>query len=179
MNRAVIFDRDGTLVKDMHYLSDADKVQIYRGVIPALRQLRKHGWKLIVGTNQSGVARGYLTLKDLKEIHARMLSLLRKGGVRIDGIYFCPHHPDDGCMCRKPQPGMLTLAAKKFRLDLKKSVVVGDKTSDVVWGRRAGSRTVLVLTGYGREHRAKPKCKPDFVAKSLPYAVKWILKNEN
>lgn len=172
-------DRDGTVFKDCHFLSDPDKIQIYKGVIPALKKLNRHGWKLIIGTNQSGIARGYLSLDTLEKIHQKFLSICRKNNLKIDEIFFCPHHPEDRCHCRKPNIGMIMQAARKHRLDVKKCVVIGDKESDIEWGERAGTRTILVLTGRGKQTRRRLKSKPDHICLSLPYAVDWILKNEH
>lgn len=178
MSKAVIMDRDGTVLKERHYLSDPDGIQIYKGVIPSLKKLVRNGWKLIIGTNQSGVARGYLTLKELGNIHDRLTTILQNHKVKIDKIFFCPHHPNENCDCRKPKIGMLLKAAKKYRLDLKKCVVIGDKEIDIVWGKMAGTKTVLVLTGYGKKAVRTLRTKPDHISSSLPYAIQWILKNE-
>lgn len=177
-NRALIMDRDGTVFKDSHFLRDPDGIRIYRGAIPALRRLRRKGWKLIIGTNQSGIGRGYFTLSTLKKIHDRFISICRKNHVKIDDIFFCPHHPNAHCSCRKPRPGMLYKAARKFNLDLKRCVIVGDKPSDIEWGRKAGAKTVLVLTGKGMRTRSKLRTAPDYVARSLPHAIRWILDHE-
>ena len=178
MNRALIMDRDGTLMRDSHYLRDPGGIRIYPGTLPALKKLQKRGWKLIVGTNQSGVSRGYLTLATLKRIHDRFRDICRRGGLRIDDIFFCPHHPDAGCACRKPATGMLEKAARKYRLDLERSFVVGDKGCDMEWGRRAGVRTILVLTGKGRRTLRSSKSRADHVARSLKHAADWILSHE-
>lgn len=177
MNKAVIMDRDGTIVKDCHFLSDPKHLQIYKGVFPALRKLGENGWKLIIGTNQSGVGRGYFGVDAVHLVHDRLIELFEKERVKINEIYFCPHHPDDNCVCRKPELGMLTQAARKFQLDLRQCVVVGDKESDILWGKRGGTRTVLVLTGKGKKTRRKMKQNPDYVSKSFYDAAKWILKN--
>ena len=145
-------------------------------MIPALKKLQKKGWKIIIGTNQAGIARGYVKIKSLDEIHEKLLRLFKLGGVRIAALYFCPHHPDDGCLCRKPQPRMILNAQKKFNLDLAQSFVIGDRESDIWWGQGAGLRSILVLTGYGRRTRAQKKAKPDFIARSLPWAVRKILE---
>lgn len=176
--KAVFLDRDGTILKDMHYLANPDHIAIYRGVIPALRRLRENGWRLIIGTNQSGIGRGYFTVETLHVIHDRLLEIFRKSKLEIDEILFCPHHPEAGCRCRKPEVGMLLKAKKKFGLDLKRCVVIGDKVGDVLWGKKGGARTILVLTGKGKKHRRKLKAQPDKVARSLVTAADWILDNE-
>lgn len=177
LERAVFLDRDGTILKDCHFLSHPDHIQIYKGAIPALKKLSKQGWKLIIGTNQSGIGRGYFDLKVLKKIHDRLLSIFHKNHLSVDDIYFCPHHPDEKCDCRKPNIGMLLKAEKKHKLDLKKCVVVGDKASDIEWGKRAGAKAILVLTGKGKKTRAQCKMKPDHVSPTLTHAVNWILKH--
>lgn len=178
MNKAIFLDRDGTIIKDRNYLSDPNKIHIYKGVIPALKKLKKQGWKLIIGTNQAGIARGFLSLETLQEIHRRLFQLFKKQNLIMDDIFFCPHHPDERCQCRKPNVGMLMQAQKKHHLDLKQCIVIGDNESDIQWGINGGMKTILVLTGYGKKTLMKGKIKPDCVVRSLPYAVKWILKNK-
>lgn len=173
-NKAVILDRDGTIVRDRHFLADPKHVEFYKGVIPALRKLRDRGWKLIIGTNQSGIGRGYFTLKEMHRVHDRIEEIFRRNRLRVDEILFCPHHPEAGCFCRKPQLGMMIKAAKKHRLDLKQCWVVGDKESDILWGRKAGARTILVLTGSGRRELKKSKVRPDRVSRTLTHAAEWI-----
>ena len=179
MNKAVFLDRDGTILKDCDYLSNPDHIRVYKGVIPALKNLKKKGWRLVIGTNQSGIGRGYFTVKEMEKVHRRLFSIFKKDGLVMDMVVFCPHGPNDGCDCRKPGQGMIRKAAKRFNLDLEQCVAVGDKESDILWGKRAGARTVLVLTGSGRKVRDARRVKPDYVARSLSYAVKWILKNGN
>ncbi len=177
MSRAIFLDRDGTILKDMHYLSNPDHISIYRGVIPALKRLRKAGWRLVIGTNQSGIGRGYFTVDTLHKIHGRLLSIFERHELVIDEILFCPHHPEENCHCRKPQIGMLHKAREKYNLDLKQCIVIGDKECDILWGKKGGARTILVLTGKGRKHRKKLKVKPDHVTHSLTTAARWIEKN--
>lgn len=177
--KAVLLDRDGTILRDHHYLSNPDRIEIYKGVVPTLRRLKRRGWKVIIGTNQSGVGRGYFSVDAMHAVHDRLHRIFRRGRLHIDEIFFCPHHPEDGCHCRKPMPGMLEAARRKHRLDLSRCVVVGDKEGDILWGRRGGAKTVLVLTGKGRETLRTMKTKPDHVAKTLVTAAKWIEKYAN
>ena len=177
-HRAVIMDRDGTILEESHYLDDPEGIEIYAGVIPALRKLKIRGWKLIVGTNQSGIGRGYFSKDTLHKIHDRFLSICRKRGLEIDEIYYCPHHPKERCACRKPKIGMLRKAERDFDLNLKDCVVVGDKRCDIDWGRRAGARTILVLTGYGKSASRSTRARAHYIAKTLTHAVQWILKND-
>ena len=179
MNKAVILDRDGTLIKDGHYIRDPKKIFIYKGVIPALKTLKEKGWKIIVGTNQSGIGRGYFTVDTLKKIHEALDKLFYEKALKIDGIFFCPHHPEENCHCRKPNLGMLLEAAKKHHLDLSACVVIGDKECDILWGKNGGAKTILVLTGKGKKTRRHSRVRPDHISPALPQAVQWILKNES
>jgi lipopolysaccharide heptosyltransferase II len=153
---AVFLDRDGVLLDLVPYLRDPCQVRLARGAGATLRRLSAAGLPFMVVTNQSAVARGMLDRAGLFRVHLRMLHLLEAEGVRPLGIEFCPHHPEHGepCDCRKPSPGMLRRAAHRFNLDLTRSVMVGDTDSDLQAGRRAGCRTILVRTGYGRETEA-------------------------
>lgn len=153
---AVFLDRDGVLLDLVPYLRDPGRVCLVPGAGAALRRLSSAGLPFVVVTNQSAVARGMLDRAGLFRVHLRMLHLLEAEGVRPVGIEFCPHHPEHGepCDCRKPSPGMLWRAAHRFNLDLARSVMVGDTDSDLQAGRRAGCRTILARTGYGRETEA-------------------------
>jgi D-glycero-D-manno-heptose 1,7-bisphosphate phosphatase len=135
---AVFVDRDGTLISDVGYLSRKEQLEILPGVPEALRSLKEIGFKLVMITNQSGIARGLLTEADLDEIHEELCRRLSKRGVVLDGIYYCPHHPQVGgdgyrivCDCRKPKPGMVNKAAEDLGLDLRSSYVVGDQATDM------------------------------------------------
>lgn len=178
----VFLDRDGTLIEDPGYLRDPDRVRLLPQVAPALRLLQRHGYRLVLVSNQSGVARGYLTRQRLAAIHRRLDRLLRARGVTLAGWYYCPHYPDAGCRCRKPHPGMLRRAARKLGGSLKRSYSVGDRGSDVVVGQRVGGKGLLVLTGLGRQEwrqvRRTRAFVPDTVAKDLLAAARWILREE-
>lgn len=150
--RALFLDRDGTLVHPRHYPSRPEQLHLYVGIGPALRALQGTGLRLIVITNQAGIARGYFTVADLQRMHDHLAQELAGLGVHIDGIYHCPHHPDGVipelaiyCKCRKPQPRMLLQAAAELDLDLEHSWLVGDILDDVEAGNRAGCRTILEL----------------------------------
>jgi D-glycero-D-manno-heptose 1,7-bisphosphate phosphatase len=150
-----------------------------------VRLLNEAGLAVVVTTNQSGIARGMLTEDDLERIHLVLEERLAHRGARLDGIYYCPHHPDVGeklhrirCRCRKPSPGMLERAARELDLELSQSYAVGDGARDVEAGRRAGCRTVLVRTGHGDAVDAV-SLGPDLVAKNLFEAVKWILRDRD
>jgi D,D-heptose 1,7-bisphosphate phosphatase len=146
---AVFLDRDGTLVRETGYLSDPSGLELLPGVAEALRALKAAGYALIVVSNQAGVGRGLYPLGAAHATMARLRRELALRGVELDGIYFCPHRPDEGCECRKPREGLLRRAAEDHQLDLPTSVMVGDKRSDVAAGHAAGGRGWLVRTGYG------------------------------
>ncbi len=176
---AVFLDRDGTLIRDRpgYYLKRAEEVRVYRRVPEALGLLRRAGYRLVVVTNQSGLARGFFDRAGLARIHARLARDLRRGGARLDAIYFCPHHPDDACRCRKPLPFLARRAARDMGLDLAASVVVGDKRADLGLARALGIPGVLVLSGHGRHELSKAKpFKPAAVRRDLLGAARWILK---
>jgi len=171
---AVFCDRDGTLnVDDEGYINTPDLVKLLPGVAEALRALKGAGWALVVVSNQSGIGRGRLSLEELHRVNERLEELLAAEGAELDGIYFCPHAPDEGCSCRKPKPGMLLEAARELGLDLRRSWMVGDKADDVKAGRAAGCRTALVRTGEGEGAEAE---HPDIVAADFPEAARKILE---
>jgi len=187
-NKAVFLDRDGTINEEVEYLSDLKEFKLLPKVARAIKLLNDHGFKVIVITNQAGVARGYFGEDKVEEIHQEMKRQLREKRAHLDGIYYCPHHPTEGmekykknCWCRKPNPGMLEKAAKDFDLDLGKSYVIGDQLTDIELGNNAGCETVLVLTGCGKEsYQKKGDCEArvNFVADDLEKAVVWMLEKE-
>jgi len=147
LRRAVFFDRDGTLMEEVHYCSDPAKVRVFGGVPEALRSLKRAGFSIFIITNQSGIGRGLFTEAQYAAVAEEFLR--QAGGESIDATYYCPDVPGVPSICRKPEPGMVLAAAAEHRIDLAASYFVGDKIADVECGRRAGTRTVLVLTGYG------------------------------
>lgn len=155
--RAAFLDRDGTLIVERSYLADPERVAPIAGAAAALRTLAAAGFKLIIVTNQSGIARGYYTADDFHAVQRRVESIFARDGVRFDGVYHCPHHPEvDGrCACRKPAPGLYLRAAREHGLDLARSIYVGDKLSDVEPALTLGGAGFLVRTGYGLEHAAR------------------------
>jgi D-glycero-D-manno-heptose 1,7-bisphosphate phosphatase len=167
--RAVFLDRDGTLMEEVHYCGDPAQVRLYPGVPEALRDLKRSGFRLFIVTNQSGIARGIITEA---QYHAVQAELLRQiGDSLIDRSYFCADGPEEVSLRRKPAPGMVLEAAKEFDVDLSRSFLVGDKSSDVECGRRAGTRTIQVLTGYG----AAQRCAADFTVRDLVEATRLVL----
>jgi D-glycero-D-manno-heptose 1,7-bisphosphate phosphatase len=179
MKRAVFLDRDGTINREVDFLSDPDEVELLPGAAEAIARLNKERWLVIVVTNQSGVGRGYFTEEAVRKVNQRLQTLLASDGALIDAIYYCPHHPDAGCDCRKPATGLLRQAVNDFDIDLGHSFVAGDKVSDVEMGHRAGCKTILVLTGYGKVVQSKVDgAEVDFVAPDLQAAVNLILEEE-
>ncbi len=171
--RFVLIDRDGTLNVEKHYLSDPDQLELTPGAGAAIRRLREAGFGICVVTNQSGIARGYFGLDRLAEIHERLTAMLAAEGAAIDGIYICPHGPEEECACRKPLPGMIEQAAAEHGFDPASAFVIGDKPADVDMGRAVGATTFLVRTGYGRRHEADTKA--DYVVDTLAAAADVIL----
>jgi D-glycero-D-manno-heptose 1,7-bisphosphate phosphatase len=144
MNKVVVLDRDGTIVVDRHYLADPDALEFKPGAAAGLRRMSDMGFRLVIITNQSGIARRIFSLSRLEEIHARLRQMLDSAGVRLDGIYFCPHEPADACECRKPKLGLMRRASEELGFDMSEAIVIGDKESDVEFGRRAGAVTFLI-----------------------------------
>ena len=150
---ALFADRDGTIVVERHYLADPANVELIPGVATALHAFSAAGYALIIVTNQSGIARGLYTEQDFRRVQERIEELLALQGVRVDGVYHCPHHPDFGppCDCRKPATGMYLQAAREHDIDVAKSIYVGDRIKDIDPAAKLGGRGILVLTGYGHE----------------------------
>jgi D-glycero-D-manno-heptose 1,7-bisphosphate phosphatase len=185
-NRAVFLDRDGTLNEEVGYVNHLERFVLLPQVGQAIRLLNEHGIKAVVITNQSGVARGYFPESLIHQVHQKMQDLLKKEGARLDGIYYCPHHPDIGvppyrqkCRCRKPATGLVEEAVKELDIDCSRSYVIGDRDVDIEFAPQIGAKGILVLTGYGKgewEYFGNQwKVRPDHVATDLHEAVQWIL----
>lgn len=182
--RAVFLDRDGTINEEVGYLSDPAHIALIPGAAEALIRLNSAGFKLVVVSNQSGIARGYFSEDDLAAVNGELDRQLVLAGVTIDGYYHCPHHPLHGkgvdCDCRKPGTGMAVRAAAEHGIDISRSYFVGDKASDIELGLNSGGKSVLVLTGYGREARKVLEEKglaPDMIVPGLSEAAGWILQD--
>lgn len=191
MEKIVFLDRDGTLNEEVNYLYRPEDMSLFEGVGPALRRLKEAGFKLVVITNQAGVARGYYTEEDVKALHRYMNDLLAAEGAEIDGFYYCPHHPVHGigrykkeCSCRKPGIGMFLQAEEKFAVDKLHSYMIGDKLLDAQAGKNYGLTSILVGTGYGKElyesgQAGKEEAVPyDHYAENLSQAADWILSQQ-
>lgn len=187
-NKAVFMDRDNTLIEDPGYLSDAGAVKLLPGVELAMKSMAQAGYKLVVVTNQSGIARGLLTAEQLEKIHAELRRQLAEHGARYDALYYCPYHPEGSVEeyakdsdLRKPRPGMLRKAAKELDIDLAQSWMVGDSGRDIEAGQRAGCRTVRVRVRPG--HHATPgeeeaeDVQADFTVRNLVDAARVILRS--
>ena len=179
--RAAFLDRDGTICEEMGYVNHVDRLQVFPFAAAAIRQLNDARVPVIVVTNQSGVARDIFPESLVHQVHKKMISELSAGGARLDAIYFCPHKTEDACECRKPNPGLLERAARAHALDLAASWVVGDRYADLEMGHAAGSRGILVMTGYGRGeyelHHTEWARQPDALAENLTEAVRRILND--
>lgn len=189
MRRAIFLDRDGTVCEEVGYVNHVGRLRLIAGSGEAVRRANRAGFQTVLVTNQAGVARGYMSEDLVGATHDRLRDLLAEHDARLDGIYYCPHHPDVGtspyrkaCDCRKPRPGMLLRARDEMGIDLDASYVVGDSIKDVETARRVGAIGVLVLTGYGRgqlEHQSTSwQVRPDYIADDLLQAMNWILERE-
>jgi len=187
-NRAVFLDRDGTINEEMGYINHVDRFVLLPRVPEAIKLLKGHGFKVILVTNQAGAARGYFPASLIEEIHQLLQKQLKAHAAELDGIYYCPHHPQatvpayrQNCLCRKPKPGLVYKAQADFDLDLNKCYVVGDRFKDIELAHNVGAKGILVLTGYGKgelEYIApNHSLRPHFVASDLYEAAEWIVKD--
>ena len=184
--RAVFLDRDGTMIEDVGYLDRLERLKLFPYTIDAVRLLNHAGFKVVVVTSQNGVANGVLTEEFLGDAHAHLSRAFEAAGAKVDGYYYCPHSPHatveryrTDCECRKPKPGMILAAAAEHGLDIGRSFVVGDRWRDVEMGLAAGTRAVLVETGYGKTEATRPP--PNManvpIVANLIEATSWILRN--
>ena len=168
---AVFLDRDGTLMRDVDYCGDPREVEVFPDAAEALRRLKESGYKLIVITNQSGIGRGYFTEAEYRAVESEFVRQLGDG--LIDASYHSPDLPTSNSIRRKPGPGMIFEAQRDHCIDLRRSFLVGDKTSDIGCGRNAGVRTILVQTGYGA---GEANSGADWIARDIAHAAEIILK---
>jgi len=183
MERAVFLDRDGTIIEDTGYLDECSKIRFLPRVSEAIKLLNENGFKVIITTNQSGVARGYFTEEALQEINRYIRESLAKRRAIIDGIYYCPHHTEGiieeyrkECYCRKPNPGMIEQAVHEFGIDLKNSFIVGDKISDIEAGHRAGCKAILLGGEDSLKNEKEIALMSEHIASDLCEAVEWLMK---
>jgi D-glycero-D-manno-heptose 1,7-bisphosphate phosphatase len=170
---AVFLDRDGVILREDNFLIDYNKVHFLDRAVEALGNIPKNYLKIIV-SNQSGIARGYFTWQQVEEFNAKLRTDLATQSALIDGIYFCPHGPDDDCDCRKPKSGLFDLARLEHNIDCSQSWMIGDKSSDILAGKNIGAKTILVLTGYAGKEPGAIKIQADYTAADLFEAVEII-----
>lgn len=170
---AIFLDRDGVLIVERDFLMNIDDIEFYPETIKALAAIKNDYIKIVV-SNQSGIARGYFTSEDVERINNEISKMLIGKGIIIDAWFFCPHGPEHECSCRKPQPGMILEAAEKLNIDLKKSWIIGDKSSDIEAGKASGIKTILVKTGYGGSEPGASNANPDFTASDIGEAIECI-----
>lgn len=185
-NIAVFLDRDGTVSEEVGYINHLSRYKLFPWTAEAIKRLNEAKLKAILITNQAGVARGYFTEDLIWKVHEKLTLELAESGARLDGIYYCPHHPSAGqapyrvnCDCRKPKPGLIYKAAQEHEVDINLSFMVGDKYTDVELAQRIGMKGVMTMTGYGigeyeYQRQTWPKT-PDKIAKDLLEAVDWII----
>jgi D-glycero-D-manno-heptose 1,7-bisphosphate phosphatase len=170
-SRYVIFDRDGTLIRHIHYLSDPARVELSPNSIPGLEMLRESGFKFGIISNQSIINRGLATVTQVESVNSRVTELINKADLSIEFIYYCPHSPEESCACRKPEPALGFTAIKKYGIDKSKSFMVGDQLSDISFGKAIGIRTILLGDSL------KVNIDADFVTDDILSAAHWIISN--
>ena len=170
-DKVIILDRDGTLVLDRGYMDDPALLEFAHGAADALRWWHEHGYRMVVITNQSGVARGYFSAERAEEMNVRLHDMVEELGFRLDRIYFCPHRPDAGCNCRKPALGLLRQAASELGFNPQRIVVIGDKQSDIEFGQSAGAKTILIAEDSSA---LTMLAQPDLVTSNLLNAARAV-----
>jgi D-glycero-D-manno-heptose 1,7-bisphosphate phosphatase len=170
--KAIFIDRDGTLIEEVNFLHRVEDLRFFDYTDEAVKLLKEHGFLVLVATNQSGIGRRVYTENEMHAIHEAIQNDLT---AKIDAFYFCPHLPNAGCSCRKPNLGMIEQALQDFEIDLENSWMVGDKKLDVELGLNAKMKTALVLTGYGKKHLKQLEQEPDLVAGTLLEVVNHII----
>ncbi|WP_315788825.1 HAD family hydrolase [Fischerella sp. JS2] len=185
-NRAVFLDKDGTLIEDVPYNVKPDLIKLTQGAIAGLQLIQAHAYKLIVISNQSGVARGYFPELELLVVKEHLCKLLSQQDITLDDFYYCPHHPDGvvaeyaiTCECRKPEPGLILRAAYEHNIDLQKSWFIGDILNDVEAGQRAGCKTILIDNGNETQWQLSPMRIPHYVVSDLATAAQTITRNDH
>lgn len=181
--RGVLIDRDGTVIQDVGYLSRMEEIDVLPGVPKAIQLLHQHGLKVVIITNQSAVARGFLSEEKLGQIHQELERQLAQCGAYLDGIYYCPHHPTEGmepyrvsCECRKPNAGLARQAAAELNLDLGRSYVIGDQVGDVELAARIGAKGILIQ-GERQKDRDHVASSASCVVRDLWEGAQWIVRD--
>lgn len=186
MTPAVFFDRDGTLNEDVGYLDRLERLHLYPYVTEAMRVVSRAGYRIVIVTSQAGIALGFVDEPTVQRIHTHIVERMAEAGVRVDGVYYCPHHPNAKveryrvtCDCAKPKPGLVLQAARDLDLDLPRSFVVGDRWRDLQMGQAAGTRGILVRTGYGETEAGAPPsgARAEAVVANAMEAASWIVRH--
>ena len=167
---AVFLDRDGVIIFEKEFQADPRTIEFIEGSIEGLKDLDKN-YILAIISNQSGIARGFFSEDDVIKFNLNLDAKLKAEGISVAGWYFCPHGPADRCSCRKPEPGLFLQAATELNIDLKRSWMIGDKSSDIAAGKWIGAKTILVETGYGGKEKGALLVEPDFIAADLNEGV--------
>lgn len=176
MHQAVFIDRDDTICKDVGYCRRPDDMELLPGSAEGIKSFNEKGFKVVVITNQSGIARGYFNEETLARIHEKMKNDLHRSGAYIDAIYCCPHHPEDGCSCRKPEPELGRRAIRDLDIDPAGSFVIGDRLKDILFGKSLGAKSILISNPKGLEELRVAGISPDFVAADLEDAADLVQK---
>jgi D-glycero-D-manno-heptose 1,7-bisphosphate phosphatase len=183
---AVFFDRDGTLNEDVGYLDRLERLRIYPYATEALRVVSRAGYRIVIVTSQAGIALGFMDEPAVQRIHAHIVERMAEAGVPVDGVYYCPHHPNAKveqyrvtCDCAKPKPGLLLQAARELDLDLARSFVVGDRWRDLLMGQTVGVRGLLVRTGYGETEAGVTPAggRAEAIVANAMEAASWIVRH--
>lgn len=187
---AIFLDRDGTINEEMGYINHPDRFIIFPFVAESIKIFNKLEFKVVVVTNQSGIARGYFSESLVNKLHDTLIAKMKDKGARIDAIYYCPHHPKEGkgkyksdCACRKPKPGMVLKAAEEHNIDITKSFMIGDRYKDILFAKNLNIKSGFVLTGYGRGEyvydREKWNYEPDIIGENLMDIARQIESGQN
>lgn len=176
--KAVFVDRDDTMNRDVGYCSRTEDFELLPTVGMGIRLLNQTGFKVVVITNQSGIARGYFTEEMLEKIHQKMADELAEYGAHVDAIYYCPHHPDENCDCRKPKPKLAYQAIEDLHIDPQQSYVIGDRLMDVELARTIGCKSIMIPSEFGRDELRNCDVFPDYVASDFEAAARWITHQE-
>lgn len=185
MKNAIFIDKDGTLIRDIPYNTDPDKIALEPYADVALQLLSGQDYALVVISNQAGIAKGYFPESDMQQVITKVKSLLATAGVTLDGFFYCPHHPEGAiaaytleCSCRKPEPGMILKAAEILDIDLSQSWMIGDILNDVEAGNRAGCRSLLINNGNETIWELNKSRLPAYAASDLLDAARFIIHNQ-
>lgn len=183
MNKIIFLDRDGVINKDPEkgYIKRVEEFQFLPGSLSAIKKLNSYGYEVIVISNQAGIAKGLYSVEDLTKVNNNMLREVKKAGGKIKATYYCIHKDEDNCPCRKPKTGLIKQACEGLDIDIKKTFFIGDKKTDIETGKKAGCKTILVLSGKVKEERdtSSWSIKPDYIKRDLKDAVDWIIENRS